>query len=478
MIARSRFEALLAERMGLDPESIGPAAVSRAVQIRARDVAQGDLEKYWSTLTHSLDERQALIELVVVPETWFFRYPESLNLFGERVQSMLRARQAKGSSAPVRVISLPCSTGEEPYSIVMALLARGIAREQFVVHGLDISAVAVARARAGVYGKNAFRTEDLSFRDRHFSRVKDDYVLAPSIRAAVDFRVENIFELSADTRASPYDVVFCRNLLIYFDPDTQRRALDVLSQLSTETSELFVGPAEASLLTRSGYASVGSHRAFAFSRTRRVLAEPGDGPAIHAWRTNTSPSNTMPVRANGADNAASRGFPRMPGGARPVRSGHAGFAAPRSLASPAGRPFAARAQGRAQPLSDNRAWGMAGQPAASAVRVATQTTQQQDGFAWIHAMADQGRVEEASQAARQALVDHGPDAGLFYLLGLCLDAQNDLTQAAVHYRKALYLEPDHVQALNHLAVLLEAQGDGASARRMRQRALRKEAGNG
>lgn len=471
MIARSRFEALLAEHMGLDAESIGSAAVSRAVQTRANEVANSDLDKYWTMLTSSLDERQALTELIVVPETWFFRYPDSLDLFGERVQSMLRLRQANGSDAPVRVISLPCSTGEEPYSIVMALLARGIARDHFVVHALDISAVAVARAREGIFSKNAFRTEDLSFRDQYFSKVNRDYVLDPSIRAAVDFRVENIFDLSTDTRAFPYDVVFCRNLLIYFDPDTQRRALDVLAQLSTPTRELFVGPAEASLLTRSGYTSVGSHCAFAFARSRLVQAEPGHSPSAHTRRADASLTNPASWPTFDAVTAASREPARMSGAPRPARSSHA-------FALPAGRPITATTQGRAQALSSGLPRSTSGPQTPGALRATSQTTQHQDGFLWIHALADQGRVAEASQAARQALVEQGPDAGLFYLLGLCLDAQNDLAQAAVHYRKALYLDPEHVQALNHLAVLLEAQGDGAAARRMRQRAIKKEASNG
>ena len=438
MTMRSPFEVLLAERIGLDPASIGAAAIDRAVQARATRTAQGDVARYWDLLNRSPEERQALIEQVVVPETWFFRYPESLALLGERVVAMLAARDARASQAPVRIISVPCSTGEEPYSIVMALRDRGIGADRAVVHGLDVSHVAVGRARDGLYGKNAFRTEDLGFRTRYFADTSDGFRLHASVRAGVTFRVENLFELSSETRATAYDIVFCRNLLIYFDPDTQARALAVLASLTSDSGELFVGPAEASLLTRSGYVSVGTHRAFAFRRADQqgLVRRSAVMSGVKAAATQTL---------------------------NPVRIAAAG--APQRSSCPPGRATVAR------PVRPNDRV-----PSPVVVpRAGKSAAQPESPYAAIQALADQGHVQRAGAAARAALVERGPDAELYYLLGLCLDAQNDLAAAAAHYRKAIYLAPDHVPALNHLAALLDAQGEGDAAQRMRLRAMREEA---
>lgn len=113
-----RFFRFLRERIGLDVESVGAPMVERA--LRQRCVAAGamDLDDYWLRLQQSADEQQALIEAVIVPETWFFRYPESFTALA----SLAHKRLAQLAGArPLRLLSLPCSTGEEPYSLAMAL---------------------------------------------------------------------------------------------------------------------------------------------------------------------------------------------------------------------------------------------------------------------------------------------------------------------------------------------------------------------
>ncbi len=242
---------LLKSRIGLDASSVGSAVIERAVRQRMSGLALHDEDEYWMRLNGSPGEVQALIEAVVVPETWFFRYPESFTTLArlafERLPSL-------GGGRALRILSLPCSTGEEPYSIVMALLDAGLSEYLFEVDALDVSARVIERASLGVYGRNSFRGDELGFRDRHFSEVAEGYQLAEQVRRKVRFRCGNLLDPGLLAGEAPYDFVFCRNLLIYFDRPTQSEVVEVLKRLLRSDGAMFIGPAEASLLSQHGAA--------------------------------------------------------------------------------------------------------------------------------------------------------------------------------------------------------------------------------
>jgi len=118
---------LLKTSIGLDAASIGTLAIERAVEQRRSACGLPDLAAYWRCLQSSDDELQQLIEAVVVSETWFFRHDDTFPLFvGQMRDSWLR-----NPAGTVQLLSLPCSTGEEPYSMAMALLDGGIPPERF-----------------------------------------------------------------------------------------------------------------------------------------------------------------------------------------------------------------------------------------------------------------------------------------------------------------------------------------------------------
>src|SRR5690606_25565987 len=99
-------------------------------------------------------EQRALIESIVVPETWFFRYPESFALLATQARALQRRLPI---GRPLRLLSLPCSSGEEPYSMAIAMLDADFSAEQFQIDALDISQRGIEQAALGRYGVNAFR---------------------------------------------------------------------------------------------------------------------------------------------------------------------------------------------------------------------------------------------------------------------------------------------------------------------------------
>jgi chemotaxis protein methyltransferase WspC len=412
MTSATHIEALLRERIGLDAASIGAGSVARTLGERMRVRSVHDVAAYWALLHADPAEFQALIEAVVVPETLFFRHPEALTALGRYAS----ARAAGGShwAGPLRVLSVPCSTGEEPYSIAMALLDAGLAPGRFRVDAIDISARALQRARIAEYGRNSFRGTALDFRERYFSPVGDHYVLRQTVRAQVRLLQGNLMDPGLLAGEPPYDFVFCRNLLIYFDAATQERALHTLERLTSADGMLFVGPAEASLLTRHGLTSAGVPLSFAFHKAR---------PAAEA-----------PRRVS---------------------------AAPAAAVATASRPAVAAVRARPAPAAPWRNTPAAGSKPA-----------EPDALGTIAALADRGELDAAIAACRAHLAAQGPSAAAYCLLGVLHDAQGQAAQAREGYRRALYLDPGHPEALHHLAALLDAEGDSDGAARLRQRAQR------
>ena len=412
MSADQRFFDFLKRRIGLDVASVGPAIIERAVRQRCNALNMADNDQYWHWLNSSHDEQQALIECVIVPETWFFRYPQSFVTLSRLVKE--RLAQMKPARA-LRILSLPCSTGEEPYSIAMALFDAGFAAHQFTVDALDVSPLSVHRAQYALYGKNSFRGQNIDFRERYFTQEEEGYRLSERVRKQVNFHVDNVLDPTLLVRHAPYDVVFCRNLLIYFDLNTQKQALDALKHMTRVDGVLFIGPAEGGLLNDLGMRSINAPHSFAFSH--RSEAPPAKSP--------TGVESPLP---------------------RPV------LRAP----LPVSRPFNARAQS----------------PVVEVPRANTEEPQRL--LDHIATLANEGKSSQARAASEQFLQHHGPHAQVFYWLGLLSDAEGQTAQAQVFYRKALYLEPQHANALAHLAALLASQGDVAGAQRLKARAARNE----
>jgi len=417
-MALSDFEDLLKHTIGLDPASIGSSAIERAVQQRLSACNLSDTRAYWDCVRSSETELQALIEAVVVPETWFFRDREAFVALARVVRECLRTR----SHGALRLLSLPCSTGEEPYSMAMALFDAGVPADSFRVDAIDVSGRALTRARHAVYGTNSFRGHDLAFRDKHFEPVPAGYRLADAVRQQVHFQQDNLLTTGALPGSEIYDVIFCRNVLIYFDRATQRRAIEVLARLLTAAGHLFTGPSETSALLNHGFASARVPRAFAVRKQAAVVPCASKPTAIPLVRSpagpRLGPPRTPPVP------------PMRTSGATPARA-----ARPRPPSPP---------------------------PAAPAT-----------GIDEAVRLADQGRMIEATAMCEEHLREHGPSAQAFHLKGLVCDAAGDEPAAGSCYRKALYLDPNHYDALIHLAFLLERQGN-AEAQVLRRRARRLE----
>lgn len=422
MSAIDHIAAMLKQHMGLDIASVGSTLIERGVRERMSELGQSDLHGYLHTLQSGVGELQELIELVVVPETWFFRDREAILT----VARLAREKIVRSPTASVRILSLPCSTGEEPYSIAMALLDAGVPAAQFRVDGIDICKRSLAAAQRGIYGRNSFRGKLLDYRERHFvAHDQTSSLLSEEVRRQVSFRFGNMLAGDFLARETPYDFIFCRNVLIYFDRDVQVQAVNVLERLLDKDGCIFVGPAEAGIMLRPHVESIGIPLTFGFRRR---------APGAAVLKPAPSAFKALPVLA-----------PLLP---------PAPVARSRVAASPRVAPRAPVEKIR------NDTYEKTANPA------------QDELLMQARACADRGELSAADALCQQQLRAAGPNAAAYYLQGLINDARQDMAAALQLYRKAIYLQPDHREALLHLAGLLAAQGDADGAQRLRQRAER------
>jgi len=406
------IEKLLHDAIGLDPSSVGAAAIDRSVRLRMRRSGIQCMEEYCRRLLDSEEELQELIEDVVVPETWFFRHTESFDALARIVtQEGLPAHES--DSGRLRVLSVPCATGEEPYSIVITLLEAGLPANRFTIDAMDVSLKALNSAKRAQYRPISFRSGDLGSREQYFERTETHYYVMERVRRQVRFRHGNLLAPDLLAGEEPYDLVFCRNVLIYFDRTTQERALQTLGRLLAPGGILVVGAAEAAIATSAG-------------------CMPVDGPASCAYRfRDAGREQQRPMSAPSQPADKTRAL-RRPAPPKPI----APIPAPQSRAL--------------EPAPPDSAPDL-----AAAAR-----------------LADAGRLDEAAATCDACVRRDGLSAEAYYLLGLISDARGDADKAADCYRKALYLEPEHSETLLHLALNREKRGDLAGAKRLRQRARR------
>ena len=432
------FVRLLEERIGLDAASIGHDEVGRAV--RRRVGATGAAERgrpldapaYYRRLLADQDEWDEFVEHVLVPETWFFREPTAFEVLTRVTAERLR------TGRPCRVLSLPCATGEEPYSMAIALHEAGLSTGAVSIDALDISRRALDAAAAGVYSGRAVRYVGEERLGRYFAMEENGHRVGAAIKAAVSFGRANLVEDRVLAGRGRYDLIFCRNVLIYFSEAARARVLATLEAALVDDGWLVTGHAEGSGVVAPRFVSARVPRTFAF-RKATLPGAARESAAADSGRAVRPPVVTRKAQ----DWAAS---------ARPAAAG------------------AARARVTTTPAR------------AKATAPRRETRAIVPSLAEIERLADAGDVTRAAESCRAYLAAHPASSHAHYLLGLVESARGARDAADVALRRAIYLDPSNVAALVHLAGERRKAGDTTEATQLMRRAdlvrARQQAANG
>ena len=431
----------LKQKIGLNPESIGIASVENAVRVCINVSGANSVAEYLNIVNGSAAELERLAEAVVISETSFFRNKTPFVTLQKYLQQFVLHKKL---GRPLRILCLPCSTGEEAFSIAMILLDMGLAAQQFFIHAGDINEHSLSVAKAGKYSAYSFRGEDLAYQTKYFSGQRDHtFLLNPIVRDAVHFEQINILADHVLSGQHPYDVIFCRNLLIYFDEAAKEKAIHVLTEHLTEQGILFVGHAEGAISVRFGYASLDYPMSFSFARKayaaviNRAL-NINHPAAIHIIPP--APLQHPIAYVKRADDVGQK---------KPAATAYSPSGEKQGLANDSHRKNQSESQRENQKIN-----------------------QREHDIATATKLADQGLFIEAVKLCEGMLFEGVESAQVYYLLGQIAASNGEGLLAEEYLSKAVYLNADFYDALVALSLLSERMGNLGKAATLRKRAAR------
>jgi chemotaxis protein methyltransferase CheR len=447
----SRLSDLLATQMGLYYPEKRWADLDRGMAAAAPVLGMGNTEAcVHQLLSATLTRRQIeiLASHLTVGETYFFREKKSFDVLEERIFPELM-RACTHARRQLRIWSAGCCTGEEPYSIAMLLdrLIQHSGEWNATILATDINPLFLQKAAEGIYGEWSFRDTPTWVRERYFKRrKKGQFEISPQIRKRVTFSYLNLAtdsypSLTNGTNAM--DVIFCRNVLMYFSPEWTRKIAQNFHRSLVDRGWLIVSPVEISGSLFAQFKAVPFPDAILYQKA--------------AWTERTE--NPAP-QANGAEYRAPMREPlpdrlSMPGSmlAKKPQDGEISFP-PQDI--PTGN---LPADSPAQPAGAQHAGSHPAHHEARALcRIA-------------HSYADLGELAEAIKWCEKAIAADKLDPAVHYLLATIHQELGQSEIAMQSLMRTLYLDPDFVLAHFGLGSLCLSQGQRREAERHFDNAL-------
>ncbi|MDC3952999.1 CheR family methyltransferase [Polyangium jinanense] len=399
---------------------------------------------------------ERLVEAVTVGETYFFREPMQIDALVRRVLPERALVGPRGRK--LRILSAGCSSGEEPYT--MAIAAEVTTPELsplLSITGLDLNGAAIEKARRARYSPWAVRGASQKIREQFFRKDGETFVLDPRIQSRVTFEEGNLLDVLARVPEATYDVVFCRNVLIYFSERALHRALAGFGRALLPGGYLFLGHSESLRGISDGFELVHEHDAFYYRLKSPSAPTITTTPAFLPLPLPEPPMRALlPTPEDGTFAWAEeiqRSADRI---ARIAETREAGDAASVGQARAAEAPSALarvldllEAERHDEALLLVSTAGPGAPPELELCRAAI--------------YGEKGRLRDAERTLGALLARGQCETGAHYLLGLLRENERDIERAAWHYREAKRRDPLFSLPRLRLGMVLRREGYGAQA---------------
>ncbi len=269
MVLPENICKMIEVRSGMDVSIMGNVAQRSVIERRVMELNLTSVYDYFKIVESSPSELDNLIKGLLVSETWFFRDIVPFTLLTECVRQKLLDKKI------IRILSLPCATGEEAYSIAITLKKESFLRENFEIVGMDINENCLVAAKKGVFKQKAFRKVESNIIQSYFSQIdKGIYLVNEEIRNEwIRFEKGNILDLFSTSKEGTFDIIFMRNLLIYFTLESRKRALANIEKLLDSDGVLFLVHADNIMDISNSFKNYGDPAAFAYVRVKKEERE-------------------------------------------------------------------------------------------------------------------------------------------------------------------------------------------------------------
>ncbi len=435
------LRACVADTLGLqvDDGRLGDLAALLGRRVAARRVPVGRYLQQLASAGAAHPEWRELAPALTIGETYFFRHREQLRAFTDEVLPAIRAP---------RILSAGCASGEEPYTLAMLMRGAGIDPTAGAsLRAFDLNPVALQRAARGRYPRWSLRETPDEMRRRWFSEEGSDLVLDAAIRAMVTFEERNLAREDPSAWApASYDVVFCRNVLMYFAPEHARAVIARIATALAPGGYLFLGHAETLRGVSDEFVLRSAHGTFFYQR--EGVPEPRRRDRAPATPVAFGPLSPLDIDGGWVD--------AIRGASDRIRD----LAHPSPAAEVMDRRAAPADLGPALDLLERERF-------AEALDALRELPDDDDEVALLRAalLVHGGRAAEAQGLAEVLVARDARHAGARYVLALCREGAGDLSGAAVHDRAAARLDPTFAMPRLHLGLMAGRAGERRDAAR-------------
>lgn len=247
----AEFRRFIYDTTGIDIPEKRKYLLENRLGRRLEELKLRSFGEYYKVLRFSSDKERELsylFEKITTNETSFFRDTRQLDVFRDFVLKEWLDRQTSERKKELNIWSAGCSSGEEPYTLSMILhevLKMSVIGWKINITANDLSPAMIAKARRGVYNEYAFKTTPKEMIDRYFSKETTGYKIHPKVQKLCNFGLINLNSQLAVKRVPKSQIIFCRNVIIYFDDEMKKRVLNAFYDNLVPGGYLVLGHSES-----------------------------------------------------------------------------------------------------------------------------------------------------------------------------------------------------------------------------------------